>query len=66
MREVPSATVVHLAESVYADRAFDRLPILADALMDAGYDDEAVLSHCGGAGPHVRGCWVFDLILQKG
>ena len=41
------------------------MPILADALQDAGCDDEAVLAHCRGAGPHVRGCWVVDLVLGK-
>ena len=42
-----------------------RLPILADALEDAGCTDQAILDHCRGAGPHVRGCWVVDLILGK-
>ena len=54
-----------LAEGIYADRAFDRLPILADALVDAGCADEAILSHLRSAGPHVRGCWALDLILGK-
>jgi hypothetical protein len=52
-----------LAAAAYHDRAFDRLPLLADALADAGCDDEAVLSHCRGSGPHARGCWVVDLVL---
>jgi hypothetical protein len=46
-------------------RAFDRMPILADALQDAGCDNEDVLNHCRGSGPHVRGCWVVDLVLRK-
>jgi hypothetical protein len=54
-----------LARGIYDDRAFDRLPILADALIDAGCDDEAILGHCRGPGPHVRGCWVADLVLGK-
>jgi hypothetical protein len=58
-------TVRSLAEGIYADRAFDRLPILADALLDAGCEDEQVLGHCRGPGPHVRGCWVVDLVLGK-
>ena len=58
-------TVVRLAESIYTERAFDRLPILADALEDAGCTDAAVLEHCRGPGPHVRGCWVVDLLLGK-
>ena len=59
------ADVTALARGIYEDRAFDRLPLLADALMDAGCDDEQVLSHCRGDGPHVRGCWVVDLVLGK-
>src|SRR5205085_12433942 len=58
-----TAAVVGLAEAIYAGRAFDRLPILADALEDAGCDNPDVLAHCRGPGPHVRGCWVVDLIL---
>ncbi len=57
--------VVSLAEAVYAERAFDRLPQLADALEAAGCDHADILSHCRGPGPHVRGCWVVDLLLGK-
>jgi hypothetical protein len=57
--------VRRIAEGIYTDGAFDRLPILADALLDAGCDDEALLAHCRGDGPHVRGCWVVDLILRQ-
>ncbi len=57
--------VVGPARGVYEDRAFDRLPVLADALEDAGCADAAVLAHCRGPGPHVRGCWVVDLVLGK-
>ncbi len=60
-----TATVRALAEGIYADRAFDRMPILADALEDAGCDNADILAHCRGPGPHVRGCWVVDLILGK-
>jgi hypothetical protein len=60
-----TSTVVALASGVYDDRAFDRLPILADALMDAGCDNADVLSHCRSDGPHARGCWVVDLLLGK-
>lgn len=59
-------TVVGLAAAIYEERAFDRLPILADALQDAGCEDEQVLGHCRGDGPHVRGCWVVDGVLGKG
>src|SRR5262249_55061356 len=54
-----------LPRAIYDDRAFDRLPILADALEDAGCTDRDMLDHCRGPGPHVRGCWVIDLILGK-
>jgi hypothetical protein len=54
-----------LARGIYEDRAFDRMPLLADALMDAGCDDDQIISHCRSEGPHVRGCWVVDLILSK-
>jgi hypothetical protein len=60
-----TSDVVALARAAYEERAFDRLPILADALEDAGCTDAAILSHCRGPGPHVRGCWVVDLILGK-
>jgi hypothetical protein len=58
-------SVVRLAEGVYDDEAFDRMPILADALEDAGCDNSDILDHCRGPGPHVRGCWVLDLLLSK-
>lgn len=61
-----TSDVVGIARGCYEDRAFDRLPILADALEDAGCDDHAVLSHCRGSGAHVRGCWVVDLVLGQG
>src|SRR5262249_7361033 len=60
-----SSDAVGLARAIYDDRAFDRLPILVDALMDAGCADEQVIAHCRGDGPHVRGCWVVDLVLGK-
>jgi hypothetical protein len=60
-----SSDVLALARGIHADWAFDRLPILADALQDAGCDNEDILSHCRGPGPHVRGCWVVDWVLGK-
>jgi hypothetical protein len=54
-----------LARGIYEERAFDRLPILADALEDAGCTDPDILGHCRGPGPHVRGCWVVDLLLGR-
>jgi hypothetical protein len=58
-------TVVKMAQAIYDERAYDRLPILADALEDAGCTNADILNHCRSAGPHVRGCWVVDLILGK-
>jgi hypothetical protein len=58
-------TTVQYAEGIYEGRAFDRLPTIADALQDAGCDNEQILTHCRGAGLHVRGCWVVDLVLGK-
>ena len=55
-------TVGRIAAGIYEERAFDRLPILADALEDAGCTDPALLTHCRGPGPHVRGCWAVDLL----
>jgi len=60
-----SPDAVALARGIYEDRAFDGLPLLTDALMDAGCDDEQVIGHCRTYGPHVRGCWVVDLVLGK-
>ncbi|VTT97628.1 Uncharacterized protein (Fragment) OS=uncultured bacterium PE=4 SV=1 [Gemmataceae bacterium] len=61
-----TADVVALARGIYEERAFDRMPILADALQDAGCDNDDVLTHCRDASAtHVRGCWVVDLVLGK-
>jgi hypothetical protein len=59
-------TVVALARGIFADRAYERLPILADALQEAGCDNEDILTHCRSNGPHVPGCWVIALLLGKG
>jgi hypothetical protein len=60
-----TSDVLGLARAIYDDRAFKRMPILADALMDAGCENEEIIGHCRGNGPHVRGCWLLDLILEK-
>jgi hypothetical protein len=57
--------VIALAGGIYSERAFDRLPLLADALRDAGCNDAGILAHCQSVGPHARGCWVIDLALGK-
>ena len=58
-------SVVGMAQGIYADRAFDRTPILGDALEDAGCGEASILAHCRGSDPHVLGCWVIDLLLGK-
>jgi hypothetical protein len=61
-----SSDVLALARGIYDERAFDRMPILADALQDAGCDNEDILTHCRDTSlTHVRGCWVVDLLLGK-
>ena len=59
-------TAVSLATQMYESRDFSAMPILADALQDAGCDNKDILDHCRGPGSHVRGCWVVDLVLGKG
>jgi hypothetical protein len=60
-----SDTALTLARQMYEASNFSALPILADALQDAGRDNEDVLNHCRGAGVHVRGCCVMDLVLGR-
>jgi hypothetical protein len=60
-----SGTTVALAGQMYESRDFSAMPILADAFQDAGCDNDHILSHCRGPGPHVRGCWVVDSVLGK-
>jgi hypothetical protein len=58
-------TIPCLAEAIYAERAFDRLPILGDVLEEAGCRDADLLTHCHQPGEHFRGCWAVDLLLGK-
>lgn len=58
-------TVSKLARRIYDDCNFDSLPVLADALEEAGCEQEDLLRHLRGPGPHARGCWALDLILGK-
>ncbi len=59
-------TAVSLARMMYEARDFSAMPILADALQDAGCDNPDILSHCRDTSlTHVRGCWVTDLVLSK-
>jgi hypothetical protein len=58
-------TVRNIAQAIYQGHAFDGLPVLADALEDAGCKEERILAHCRSGGAHVRGCFVVDLLLAK-
>jgi hypothetical protein len=58
-------TVPRLAQAIYEERRFGDLPILADALEEAGCDHADVLAHCRQPGVHVPGCWVVDRLLEK-
>jgi hypothetical protein len=59
------ACVERIARQIYDERNVQAMPLLGDALLDAGCDDEDLLAHLRGGGPHARGCWVIDLILGK-
>jgi hypothetical protein len=58
-------TVPAIARRIYEERAFHDMPILADALEDAGCTDPELLDHLRSGGEHVRGCWAVDLVLGK-
>jgi hypothetical protein len=60
-----TSDVLALARGIRGEGAYDRLPILADALQEAGCYSAYILDHCRGLGPHVRGCFVVDLVLGK-
>jgi hypothetical protein len=60
-----TGTINKLAQTIYDERRFGDLPILADALEEAGCDNPDVLAHCRQPGEHVRGCWVVDALLGK-
>lgn len=60
-----AANVCPLAEVIYEEAAFDRLPILADAMVEAGCHHSDILAHCRGGGEHLRGCWVVDLLTGR-
>jgi hypothetical protein len=51
-----------MAEGIYADRRFNDLPVLGDALEEAGWTDREALDHCRRPGLHVRGCWLVDAL----
>ncbi|MEM8534878.1 MAG: hypothetical protein AAGF95_28820 [Chloroflexota bacterium] len=58
-----TAATVSCAARMYESRDFSAMPVLADALQDAGCKTTVILDHCRNAGSHVRGCWVVDLVL---
>jgi hypothetical protein len=58
-------TAIALARTMYASRDFSAMPILADALQEAGCDSEDLLNHCRAPWPHTRGCWVVDAVLGR-
>jgi hypothetical protein len=58
-------TVVTLARQQYETRDFSLMPIMGDALQDAGCEEESILNHCRSPGVHVRGCFVVDLVLNR-
>jgi len=60
-----AATVGALAQAIYEEERFSDLPILADALEEAGCTNPHILKHCRGPGPHARGCWALDLLMGK-
>jgi hypothetical protein len=60
-----TSTVLALVQQMYDSRDFSTMPILADALQDAGCDNADILNHCRGPGSHVRGCFVVDKLLGK-
>jgi len=58
-------TIRNLAQTIYANRCFAHMPILGDALEDAGCNNTDILNHCRQPSEHVRGCWMVDLLLGK-
>jgi hypothetical protein len=58
--------VPRLAQVIYDQRRWGDMPLLGDALLDAGCDNEEMLTHAREQGAvHVRGCWLLDLLLDK-
>jgi acetyl esterase/lipase len=60
-----TSSVQDLAKLINEERRFELMPVLGDALMDAGCDDEDVVYHCQSEPPHALGCWVLDLLMGK-
>jgi hypothetical protein len=60
-----TSTATALAQQMYDSRDFSAMPILADALQDAGCDSADILNHCRQPGEHTRGCWVVDQVTGR-
>lgn len=60
-----TSAVLALVHRMYDSKDFSPMPILADALQEAGCDNTDVLDHCRGEGPHTRGCWVIDMLTGR-
>lgn len=60
-----TSTVAQLAAGIHAETAFDRTPILADALQDAGCDDPLLLDHLRYCPDHGASCWVVEMIRER-
>jgi hypothetical protein len=56
-------TVVELAQAIHDRSAYDEMPILGDALEEAGCPSPVILDHCRGRSKHVRGCWVVNALI---
>lgn len=60
-----TSDVVSMARGIRTPSDFDRMPVLADALQDAGCENADLLDHCRGGGPHAPGCWAVELLLGR-
>ena len=60
-----TSTVIGIAESIDRHAQYHNMPILADALEEAGCDNSDILTHCRADQPHARGCWVLDLLTGR-
>ena len=60
-----TTSVAALAQAIYAEHRCHDVPVLADAIEESGCTDAEILGHLRGPGPHVRGCWALDLLLNK-
>lgn len=58
-------SVLGIAQTIYQKKQFEDMPVLGDALEDAGCDQEEALSHCREGDHHARGCWLLDLLLDR-